>query len=474
MDTTSTDQLNKTEPAEPAEPTASKEQAEQAEQAVPLSARTDIASAEISTTVVDQSHWVEVTADKPEPMDPVAKIENQLISSMTDPAPVELHPLTLRGLRIENFMAHDHIEIDFSSRGKSSHMSCFIGPNGSGKTTVLSAIQLLFMTYGEYGEERYQSMMLKNVRNWQDMLPGQIKDADFKITGTFHDGQKEYDVSVSRLHGYTQHPPHILENLSQYCFLARFDQELNTFQIARKRWEAFQKFFSQVTGFTVEEDVDLFSHTSDVRFNKIIQQYVTGFLVKKPRETIKHRQCSAGERKIAKCFSTILNRPMTPRLILVDNITDHVENPRHISVVEGIEECFPESQLVVTCHSIPVQRNMSDRSKIIDMRFLYANDLIQLQPWRMRYMDELADLSEKMASIIKQSAKDGGYEDEEAEKKHLDIVSHMVAFSNVLSSENKITSTFASGILRHLVKDVYNVVSDEYRVSFPVRIRRIS
>jgi len=326
-------------------------------------------------------------------------IDPSLLSQLApDIDDTEWPRLRLKHLSLHNFGKHENTEIDFTHHDRVMPLVSLVGPNGAGKSTILNAIQLLFNNFTGYAPERYQAMMMKYVRNYLWMNPAEMLGANFSVKGIFTDGQTDYPVEVTRQAILSRHPEFIDQHLSYYCFFARFDQELGLFQLKRKRWPQFQELFSGVTGFTVEEDASVFDAT-DEESSALLRQYVGGFKVIKPEETIVHKQCSAGERKIAKCFSTILNKPVQPSIILIDNVTDHVETDRHLPVIANIEKCFPNSQLIVTCHSVPVQRNLPNRERLIDMRLLTANEVILREPWRLRLIDEVKDALQKVSNL---------------------------------------------------------------------------
>ncbi len=176
------------------------------------------------------------------------------------------------------------------------------------------------------------------------------------------------------------------------------------FQVRRDKWPTFQTLFEAVTGFKVEEDVAMLdgkplTQSSDRRTQRAIEQFVQSFRLIKPREVITQRQCSAGERKIAKALSTVINQPVMPDIILIDNVTDHVELARHLPVMAAIEKCFSKSQIIATCHSAPVQRHLPDRDRLIDLRFLHCDPQVRQEPWRLRLFDEVSDSLDKINSL---------------------------------------------------------------------------
>jgi energy-coupling factor transporter ATP-binding protein EcfA2 len=306
--------------------------------------------------------------------------------------------LRLKKLILRNFGRHENVTLDLSSQGGTIGLACLVGPNGTGKTTILDAIQLLFDNYNGYTGDRYRAKMISRIRN-KDGLSPMALDCDFSVKGVFISDGNEYEVEVTSKEVVSRHPEAISSRFAHYCYYANFDRELHMFTLKRKRWEQFRKFFSGMTGYAVEEDSNVFDQSDNKDYAKMLKEYVLGFRVEKPGETISHRRCSAGERKVIKCFSTILNRSAQPAIILIDNVTDHVEIARHLPLMQHLQECFPESQIISTCHSIPVQRNFPDRDRIIDMRVLSANPIVVSQPWRLRMIDEIWDAVEKVKSV---------------------------------------------------------------------------
>jgi len=145
--------------------------------------------------------------------------------------------------------------------------------------------------------------------------------------------------------------------------------------------------------------VGMFHDTSDTRMRRIQDDYVLGFLVRKPKEVIRQKMCSAGEKKIAKCFSTILNATVQPSIIVVDNVLMHIEVGRHLAVMKSLSKCFPESQLIVACHSVPVSKSLPNRESIFDMRWIEVPGLVWREPWRLRLLDDIYESIERLSNI---------------------------------------------------------------------------
>lgn len=327
--------------------------------------------------------------------------------------------IRLKKLELVNFGKYEDVVIDFCHDGKPMPMACLVGPNGTGKTTILDAVTMLCSNFADYDKQRFSDMMFRRVRNWMHLQgDDRIKTASFSVKGTFEacypayeepyvsdpNGPisgpvlKEYVVEFTRHKFRSRHPEFIERRLVRYCFAARFDNELTQFQMRREKWPLFQELFSSVTGFPIEEDEDMFHDTSDTRMRRIQDEYVLGFVIRKPKETIRQKMCSAGEKKIAKCFSTILNATFQPSIILVDNVLMHIEVGRHLSVMSSLLKCFPTSQLVVACHSVPVSKCLPNRESLFDMRWVEVPGLVWREPWRLRLLDDVNECLERLSS----------------------------------------------------------------------------
>jgi hypothetical protein len=245
------------------------------------------------------------------------------------------------------------------------------------------------------------------------------KSLDLLIKGTFvKDGSSEYEVAISRNDGVLSfHPEDVSDYLPYFCFSARFDQELDRFQLVRSKWNQFKELFEGVTRYEISEKESPFSQSSDARMNKVMQDYVLEFEIQKEHEKISHRQCSAGEKKVIKTFSTILNKEIDPQIILIDNAVMHIEGERHVSVLRSIEKCFAGKQIILTCHSEPIKRSFSNDSKVIDLRQLSSESVDSFG--KMKIIDELKELSDKIYSC-----KDS------VQKQHtIELINRLIVFS---------------------------------------------
>ena len=304
----------------------------------------------------------------------------------------------VKSLRFENFKAFDDYSIDFTEGDGCRSFSCFIGPNGCGKTTILEAIQLIFSRFEGYDEDRIKHLLGKLVRHIGSVQKGCFGEEDFLITADIASSIGDYQVQINKNGFIKDHPEKIKMIVYRLCFYARFDQELNQFSLTRDKWNIFKDLFKAVTDFEIEEETNVFDQSDDPIQADILKEYVLSFVVKKPHEIIVCKECSDGEKKIIKCFSTLLNKEYEPQIILIDNVAMHIESGRHLELIKSMKKCFPESQLFTTTHSYNISRNIGKRSQIYDLRLI--NFPFPNESWRLILSDELKDCVFKLKSLV--------------------------------------------------------------------------
>jgi len=311
----------------------------------------------------------------------------------------ELPEIKVKKIRMQNFKAYDDHTFDFSDKNDIKPFICFIGENGTGKSTALNAIQMLFQRYDGYTEERMVAKFLKCIRaNEYGKINIDSKD-DFLLEADISSSIGDYTVSMNKKGFIQDHPVEIKNILYRLCYYARFDKELDQFQLVRDKWSDFKSLFESVTNYEINEISDIFSSSSDPVEASMMKKYVLGFTVKKPFETIHHRACSNGEKKVIKSFSTLLNLEMSPRVILIDDIAMHVALGKHIALIEAMQKCYPDSQIFSTTHSYRMTRSIKRRSQIYDLRVIHADAILREQPWRYRVIDEIEDALYKLDGL---------------------------------------------------------------------------
>ena len=267
--------------------------------------------------------------------------------------------MAVKSLRLKNFKCYDNYELNFcDSEGGVFLLFGLFGPNGCGKTTILDAINLVTASFASYEEGRIEVALRRYIRNFKMLSPAGQLASDFLVEADIVSDLGEYTVAVNK-GGYVagkEHPKEIQQTLARQCYRTRYDEELNLFQLRIDRWQIFKELFEAVTGYKVEKEecpMSAFTVNDQELYNSsaLLNQYVLSLKITKPEETITDRECSKGEKKIIKNFTTLLNKDDIPSIVIIDDVEMHVEIDRHITLINCIERCFPDSQVIFTTHS---------------------------------------------------------------------------------------------------------------------------
>jgi energy-coupling factor transporter ATP-binding protein EcfA2 len=308
----------------------------------------------------------------------------------------------IKSIRFQNYKAFDDVTFDFWDEDLKDckPFICFHGPNGCGKTTILEAIALIFSRLEGRDIDHLRALLGRSVRHIDGVQRAIYnKKDDFLLTAHLNTSLGNYEVQINKTGFIKDHPEEIKDIIGRLCFYARFDQELHQFQLNRKSWKFFRDLFESVTGFKIKEQKGVFSDSADPVQSEMLRKYILGFLVYKPDEIISHKECSAGERKIIKSFSTLLNKEYMPEVVCIDNAEMHVESGRHINLMESMKRCFPKSQIFTSTHSYQISKNFGTKNQLYDLRLLKASNLVKKEPWRLYLSDELKDNLLKLQGI---------------------------------------------------------------------------
>jgi predicted ATP-dependent endonuclease of OLD family len=276
--------------------------------------------------------------------------------------------MIIKTLRLRDFCGFHEATISFGN------FACLIGGNGIGKTTVLNAISLLcssldfrddqgpvISTNEEWvpkisGQQRLEAYLKKNIR---------IGASSFDLEGVFSHGGKEYRVELTNK-GFRRNDlvtqdwwwPGIIN-------FAKFDLEMTRFQLHCQLWEKFASHYEGITGFPVKPD--LYTETDLVAIGECGDMVINFTIDKGLRGKVPCRLSSAGEKKIARTLSQIVNLERRPHIALVDNMELHVHHKRHMRMFEEIKKLFSGLQVVSTTHSTVIIDQYEPRSNLIDL-----------------------------------------------------------------------------------------------------------
>lgn len=260
--------------------------------------------------------------------------------------------MRIKSIEFKDYCGYDHAKFDLNR-----DFTCFHGSNGCGKTTVLNAITTLCSSLDFNDQQRLENSFRPNIRDGCK---------SFFVKGLFeHDGQ-EYEVILTEK-GFLKND--ILTKewwRAGLTYFAKFDSESSTFCLHKDKWDEFKYAYESIMGFKIEPD---FYDDIDESTGKVKGCYATGFFLDKPKGKVSLRRASAGEKKVAKSLSQVVNLPKErlPKIMLVDNLEMHVYHKRHLIMFEVIKKMFSGMQVVSTSHSTVVIDKYEPKTDLIDI-----------------------------------------------------------------------------------------------------------
>ena len=299
--------------------------------------------------------------------------------------------VAVKSIHFQNFKVFEDEFFDFTNNGKVKKFCYLFGPNGTGKTTLLETLQIIFSRFDAYEKDRLKVLLGKSVRHVDGNQNGVYGNDNFLITAEIQSSLGDYQIQIDKTGFLKDHPEYIKDVMKRIYHFARYDQELHQFQLERVKWPIFKDMMENIMGYKVEEKHNPFSIASDDPVQtEMLEKYVLDFNIHKPDEIISCRECSAGERKVIKSFSTLLNKEYCPQILLIDNIEMHVELGRHLDLIDAVKKAFPQAQVFATTHSYYIKK-FGNKSETYDLRMIKVDELMRQEPWRIYLKDEIQE-----------------------------------------------------------------------------------
>lgn len=302
--------------------------------------------------------------------------------------------LFLKQLTLKNFCNYENHTFSFVNDDQTPYrFICFYGPNGIGKTTLLEAILLLTMNRFGRGIDRIRQSLLKYVYDDDyDPLASKLcptNNPSMFIEGIYVMDDKDYIIQMNET-GWTRNdfvPLPTIEDpttddystfASQgpwgedylrylqriaHSLISDSDLYLNKFQLVSQYANAFESIMTEVMRWPAKCLVSNSFRTEE-------RMYCTDFIIQKHKKSgrqtnVHFKRMSAGERKIAKSFSDLMNLMHSlsnpgnnrtaltnwPCLLLIDNVEMHTYYDRHVRLVHALKNAFHHQQIFATTHS---------------------------------------------------------------------------------------------------------------------------
>ena len=288
--------------------------------------------------------------------------------------------VTIKKLSVQNFCGYEDLSFDFSDGAGVRPISVFYGPNGIGKSSILTAINMA--ANASHYEMRDNSMLFRKFAFHVDYDPTYSSfsptdrvmtvDATFLVGGDEKAVKLKYDPAIvdpktdMPLKGHefngveVNELPKERDGARQFdwaCFLdADHPMNMQKFQIQKEAKDQFLDICEAVFGYpcSVENEVE----ERDSGSGKLLT-YCTDFIINKSidyggRQVRVHfKRMSAGEKKIATMVAGLCNpfHIIDFDLFLIDNIEMHIYKDRHTRLIDKLREHFGDKQILATTHS---------------------------------------------------------------------------------------------------------------------------
>jgi len=306
--------------------------------------------------------------------------------------------IKLKKVIMKNFCGFKDAVFDFTDKnGKPNDFSLLFGPNGTGKSTLLNAIQILSSPKEHIGRDL--SIVFRKLIYNQDYDPsyqelkvaeGIVQDLDMYLEGIFEtdDGEKRivFEATSDKnkrsgivLNELLLNPRAKNNNKNAYYIDADNPMNMNKFIIPKdKHVEKFLDIAEAVYGFKCY----LALPASD-EYDEESYVFYDDFVIEKPRGNdlvkVHFKRMSAGEKKIATLLRHLCNPDYIDNLdiIIVDNLELHIYFKRHKKMIDKLLEHFPNKQFICSSHSetmIGHIREIRGERNLYDIEFYHGID----------------------------------------------------------------------------------------------------
>ncbi len=263
-------------------------------------------------------------------------------------------------------------------------LSVFFGPNGTGKSTILSGIRIISNPYQFYGRENdlyFRKMIFHE--DYDPTYSGFIASSrKLSLKGVFFDNTgKEYFSHIDQNGIVETTLPRYNSDQEGWSIFTDADHpiNLNKFQL---KWEAADKFLeiaSYVYGLPIELGKTVETHD----LNDTAKFY-QDLIIHKKEVKVHFKRMSDGEKKIATLLRTICNESvMNPsKICLIDNAEMHIYFKRHPGLVKRLINNFPDTQFITTSHSynfIQAVKESSGDNSLFDLEKFHGFDIVRYE-----------------------------------------------------------------------------------------------
>jgi hypothetical protein len=283
----------------------------------------------------------------------------------------------LKFLSLKNFCGYRHMEIDFNASNSPMHV--VFGPNGTGKSTLLSSIRIL--SNPRMFLSRDNDLVFRKLTWHPDYDPSTIgftpSEADLLLTAIFSDKEGKESKVVMDAHGVVVNElPHYRSDQEGFSIFVDADHpiNLNKFQLPSEAADKFLSLARTVYGLPSSLGAPLRVAELDAS-----RDFHLDFVIEKGDVRVHFKRMSDGEKKIATLLRHICTEAVhnTSRIILIDNVEMHIYFKRHPLLAKALCSEFPDHQFITTSHSkayIDSCEQLYGSKSLIDLEKEFSKD----------------------------------------------------------------------------------------------------
>jgi predicted ATPase len=286
---------------------------------------------------------------------------------------------------IKNTRGDLSIYSEIPNDGNVKNLVCLYGENGSGKSSLLDAINILGSSYQYEGRE--DDLLFRKLTyhpDYDPTLAGFIKsNENMEIEGVFSTKEGDKKVIINS-NGVVLNELPMKDYPREYVYYIDADNPVNLarFQTSKQNAKLFLEIAKTIYGMKCFLD-------GEVEENG--QLYYSDFIIEKKCGTkVHYRRMSDGERKIAQLIDALCNPIWTDNIdiILIDSIDKEVYFERHARMIDKIIDVFPNKQFIIATHS-PILVGLDDKELNIHIpAYLYYECLYNVEEYQITEEDK--------------------------------------------------------------------------------------
>lgn len=287
----------------------------------------------------------------------------------------------LKSIDFINFCGYKELKLNFFKQDKPIPLCVFFGPNGTGKSTVLSGIRMISNPYQFYGRENdlyFRKMIFHE--DYDPTYSGFVNSSrEIKLIGTFINKEnKEYKVELDKNGLVHSDLPRYNSDQEGWSVFTDADHpmNMNKFQLRKEAANKFLEIASYVYGLpiTLSKEITTFDLNDSASFYQDL-------IIQKKEVKVHFKRMSDGEKKIATLLRHICNESFmnSSNIYLIDNAEMHIYFKRHPGLVKRLISVFPDKQFITTSHSatfINAVNTYVGKEGLIDLEQIHGFDTV--------------------------------------------------------------------------------------------------